>query len=118
MQVILSLAACQHLAFTCNERDWRDTGLLSHSDSETLRLTFVRALRSPGPFMFEFDRQTLRALDMLLTDSDPREGKLPDGTAIMGLVETIWLSLLGETEDARDNDHDLIANTDDRATVS
>jgi hypothetical protein len=114
MLLMLSRAACQHLAYRCNERAWRDTGLLAQADAEELRLLFVRAaLGQTDPLMFSLSRLQLRALDMLLTDADPREGKLPDGTSILVLVETIWRVLIGD-DDASDEDNheDFIAGAD------
>ena len=117
MLLVLSLAACQHIAYTMNERAWRGTELLSQSGSEELRLRFVVASRSKtDPMMFRLDRAELRALDTLLTDSDPREGKLPDGTSILALVETIWDALIGE-EHARDKDNHLVAHEAGAETV-
>jgi hypothetical protein len=114
MFLVLSQAACQHITYLCNERAWRDTGLLGPSDAEELRTMFVRAvLGHTDPMMFNLSRVQMRALDILLTDSDPRDGKLPDGTPVLALVETIWRTLIGE-DHAADEDHheNLIAGAD------
>lgn len=119
MLVVLSQAACRHIAYLCNERSWRDTGLIAQSEAEALRLQFVRAaLEETDPLMFTLTRPQVRALDMLLTDSDPREGKLPDGSRVLELVETIWRLLIGDT-DARneDNHQNAVAGPDAGATV-
>ena len=119
MLLVLSRAACQHIAYLCNERAWRDTGLLAQPDVEELRLLFVRAtLGHADPLMFALGRPQMRALDMLLTDADPREGKLPDGTPVLVLVETIWRALIGD-DDAGDEDNheEVIAGTDSGAPV-
>lgn len=106
MLLVLSLAACQHIAYTMNERAWRGTELLSQSGSEELRLRFVKACRGKAdPMMFALNRAELRALDTLLTDADPREGKLPDGTPILALVETIWDALIGDGHAGHEDDH-------------
>ena len=119
MLLILSHAACEHIVYLCNERAWRDTGLLAPLESEDMRLKFIAAtFERADPLMFELTRVQLRALDMLLTDSDPREGKLPDGTSILALVETVWKLLIGES-DGRDHDHDydLVSDADNGTTV-
>ena len=111
MFVLLSRAACQHIAYLCNERSWRDTGLLAPGEAEELRLQFVKAaLGETDQMMFTLTRPQLRALDMLLTDADPRDGKLPDGTRVLELVESIWRNLIGD-DDARDEDHYQNAHT-------
>jgi len=106
MLLVLSRAACKHIAYSCNERVLRESGLIAAADTEELRLEFVRAtLGETDPLMFDFTRTQLRVLDMLLTDSDPREGKLPDGTPVLELVEMIWRVLIGESGDAGHEDH-------------
>ena len=75
------------------------------------------ALEGAEPKMFELDSDQLRALDTLLTDSDPRSVKLPDGTPVMGLVEKIWRARLGGDGNARDEDYYVNPDADDRATV-
>ena len=120
MLLILSHAACEHIVYLCNERAWRDTGLLAPLESEDMRLKFIAAtFERADPLMFELTRVQLRALDMLLTDSDPREGKTPDGVPIMTLVETIWAALIGEPDDAGHEDRDphLVPDAGDGATV-
>ena len=119
MFLTLNLAACQHLAYLCNERAWRDTGLLGPAEAEELRLLFVQAaLSQSGPMMFNLTRTQMRALDMLLTDSDPREGKLPDGTPILDLVETIWRTLIGEDHAGDQDDHEnFVAGADAGAPI-
>ena len=114
MFLTLSLAGCQHIAYLCNERAWRDTGLLAPAEVESLRALFVRAaLDQTDPMMFNLTRTQMRALDMLLTDADPREGKLPDGTPILDLVETIWRTLIGDDHAGDEDDHaNFIAGTD------
>ena len=114
MLLMLSQAACQHIAYLCNERAWRDTGLRSPTEAEEFRVLFVRATLGGGdPLMFTFTRTQMRALDMLLTDSDPREGKLPDGTPILALVETIWRTLIGDDDAGDENNHEnFVAGAD------
>ncbi len=114
MLLMLSQPACLHIAYLCNERSWRDTGLLRPADAEELRLTFVRAaLKDNGPVLLELAREQVRALDMLLTDADPRDGKLPDGTPVLALVETIWRVLIGEGDAGyQDDHHDPLTRTD------
>lgn len=115
MLVMLSRAACQHLAYTMNERRWRETGLLLASEPEALRLRFVKAtLGVEDPLLFELSRAQVRALDMLLTDTDPREGKLPDGSRVLALVEAVWHALIGD-EDGGDRDHHDDAHAHGRA---
>jgi len=120
MLMMLSQAACQHIAYLCNERAWRETGLLAQSEAETLRLQFVKAaLGETDPLMFTLTRPQVRALDMLLTDSDPREGKLPDGSRVLLLVEDIWRSLIGENDARDEDDHqNAHAGADAGATIS
>ncbi|MFA7249108.1 MAG: hypothetical protein WC273_05685 [Dehalococcoidia bacterium] len=110
----MSHAACQHIAYLCNERSWRDTGLVSQADAEALRLLFVRAaFGRTDPLMFSLTRTQIRALDTLLTDTDPREGKLPDGTPVLDLVEAIWRTLIGDDDASdQDNHEDSVAGTD------
>jgi hypothetical protein len=111
MFVMLSQAACQHIAYLCNERSWRDTGLLGQAEAEELRLQFVKAaLGDADPMLFTLTRPQVRALDMLLTDADPRDGKLPDGTRVLDLVESIWRNLIGD-DDARDQDDHANSHT-------
>lgn len=120
MLLVLSLAACKHINLCFNERAWRGTDLLSATDPFEMREMFLVAAReSADPMMFTLSRPQLRALDMMLTDSDPREGKLPDGSPVMSLVETIWNALLEEAGHARHEDRDahLIAHEDDREAV-
>lgn len=106
MLLVLSHAACEHITYSCNERALRDSGLLGATEAEEIRLQFVRATLAGGdPLMFEFTRPQLRVLDMLLTDGDPREGKLPDGTPVLALVEQIWRALIGDTDARDDHDH-------------
>lgn len=106
MLLVLSHAACEHIAYSCNERALRDSGLIAMREAEELRLLFVRAVLGDGdPLMFEFTRPQLRVLDMLLTDADPREGKLPDGTPVLALVDQIWRALIGESDARDENDH-------------
>lgn len=106
MLLVLSRAACEHIAYSCNERAFRDSGLVSTQEAEDLRLLFVRGTLGRGdPLMFEFTRAQLRVLDMLLTDDDPRQGKLPDGTPVIHLVQLIWRALIGESDADDDNAH-------------
>jgi len=106
MLLVLSRAACEHIAYSCNERAFRESGLVATADAEELRILFVRAsLGQADPLMFDFTRTQLRALDMVLTDADPREGKLPDGTPVLDLVETIWRALIGESDAGHEDDH-------------
>lgn len=101
MLLVLSQAACQHVAYLCNERAWRDTGLLEKDEPNELRMLFVGIVigAATNPVMLNLSNTQVRALDMLLTDSDPREGKLPDGTPILDLVTAVWRARM---EDARD----------------
>ena len=119
MLLLLTNAACQHIAYACNERAWRGTGLIGDADTEELRLLFVRAtLDRTDPLMFDLSRSQMRALDMLLTDADPREGKLPDGTPILVLVETIWRALIGDDDAGNEDGHaNLLAGADAGAPV-
>jgi hypothetical protein len=105
MQVVLSLAAVRHIALTMNERA---LGNVEGPRVDTLatRLLFARAaLATRDPMAFELDGEQLRAIDQLLTDHDPREGKLPDGTPLLALVELIWKALAGGPNGDRDT-HD------------
>jgi hypothetical protein len=106
MLLVLSRAACEHIAYSCNERAIRDSGLVGVQEAEDLRLLFVRGTLGHGdPLMFEFTRAQLRVLDMLLTDDDPRQGKLPDGTPVIHLVQLIWRALIGESDAHDEDDH-------------
>lgn len=119
MLLVLSRAACEHIAYSCNERALRESGVLPLTDVEELRLLFVRAtLGQDDPLMFEFTRPQVRTLDTLLTDSDPREGKLPDGTPVLALVESIWRALIGESDAGNHDDHaHLGPGADEEATL-
>ena len=119
MLLILSQAACQHITYLSNERAWRDTGLFEGRDPEELRALFVAAvLERTDPMMFNLSRVQMRALDILLTDGDPREGKLPDGTPILALVETVWRTLYGEPHAGDEDNHaDIHAREDEGAPV-
>lgn len=113
----MSLAEVQHLNYGVNERGWRDTGLLSVSEPENMRGMFLRAaLKSPGPYLFNLSQVQLRAIDMLLTDSDPRDGKLPDGSPVLDFVHRIWQALIGG--DNADYNEDRLANEDNGAPSS
>lgn len=117
MLLVLSLAACQHIAYTMNERAWRDTGLLSSTAPDEMRQRFIKVvLKHTDPVMVEFDLNEMRALEMLLTDADPRDGKLPDGTPILTLLETVWRTRIEATNAAGNRDHDphVLAYSDDR----
>ena len=95
MLVILSLAAVQHIAYSFNERDIQDARGITISAAD-LRLKFIQAaLGDADPVMIELSFDQLRVLDMLLTDDDPRSGKLPDGMPVLRLVETIWRAIIG-----------------------
>ena len=106
MLIVLSHAAVEHITYLCNERAWRDTGILGPSEVEELRLYFVKAcFAQTDAVMLNLTRPQLRALDTLLTDADPREGKLPDGTTILALVETVWRLLIGDDDAGDTHDH-------------
>ena len=75
------------------------------------RLRFIRSmLQEPPPasFVFDFDSADLWLLDTLLTDSDPRGTKLPDGQPALGLVKRIWAAMIAAEEGgyARNDDDD------------
>lgn len=92
MEIVLSLAATQHIALTMNERALKGTEM--HIDTFSTRSLFTRAAVSKtDPMMFELSEDQLRAIDMLLTDGDPREAKMPDGHPVMELVELVWEAL-------------------------
>ena len=119
MLLVLSRAACLHLAYLSNERAWRDTGLLPPEAAYEMRERFIRvALGTAETVAFTLTPIEVRAMDMLLTDSDPREGKLPSGEPILGLVEYIWRLLIGAEDAGHDHEDDHIhAHPDDGTAV-
>lgn len=98
MEIVLTKPEVLHLALTQNERVLRDTQV--GVDTFQLRSLFIRAnFDTSDVMMFELDRTQLRAIDMLLTDGDPREAKLPDGNPVMQLVEKVWRCLCDGSRD-------------------
>lgn len=116
MYWIVSRAACEHLAYTANERVLGDTENILEDSAPLRLLVLAAAVGAADPVMLSLSMEQARALDMVLTDKDPREGELPDGTPVLAMVRSLWQAMTATESvwaagpegagDAGDNDQD------------